>query len=349
MKNALSQVLKHTVTAIATAKDYIYAGDSEGRLQVSADAGITWGNGVEAGRFGQSGSHLGGCERSSRGRGGFERAQRARAILPKPTYVLRTMNGGVFWDDITANLPDNASAHGVTADRASGAIYVATDAGVFFTATDLASAGRPHHLDVAQREPACGGGHRREIGRGRQPDLCGAGWLRSLHRHRSASFARCAGGERGGLQRPAGGARRTAERAGGARGIGHQRRCRGAGAGCLRHRVADPGAFFGHRKYGVVVADCSTGRAYCFEVPSRSVSPAIFVDPEGTPLIMDAASGVLLDSSKPAHASSRIQVLATGLGQVRPDWPTGLAGAVEGSAARGCHSARLSGRTRRWR
>ncbi len=70
----------------------------------------------------------------------------------KPSYVLRTMNGGGFWDDITANLPDTASAHGVTADRASGAIYVATDAGVFFTATDLGSAGRPTHLDVAERE-----------------------------------------------------------------------------------------------------------------------------------------------------------------------------------------------------
>jgi uncharacterized protein (TIGR03437 family) len=57
----------------------------------------------------------------------------------------------------------------------------------------------------------------------------------------------------------------------------------------------------------------------------KSASPAIFVDPEGTPLIMDAASGVLLDESKPARMGSRIQVLATGLGQVTPDWPTGLA------------------------
>ena len=62
-----------------------------------------------------------------------------------------------------------------------------------------------------------------------------------------------------------------------------------------------------------------------FGVPLKSASPAIFVDPEGTPLIMDAQSGVLLDASKPARASSRIQVLATGLGQVKPDWPTGLA------------------------
>jgi uncharacterized protein (TIGR03437 family) len=62
-----------------------------------------------------------------------------------------------------------------------------------------------------------------------------------------------------------------------------------------------------------------------FGVQLKSASPAIFVDPDGTPLIMDAVSGVLLDASRPAHASSRIQVLATGLGQVKPDWPTGLA------------------------
>jgi hypothetical protein len=32
-KAALSQVLKHSITAVATAKDYIYTGDSEGRMQ----------------------------------------------------------------------------------------------------------------------------------------------------------------------------------------------------------------------------------------------------------------------------------------------------------------------------
>jgi uncharacterized protein (TIGR03437 family) len=70
--------------------------------------------------------------------------------------------------------------------------------------------------------------------------------------------------------------------------------------------------------------DAAAG-ALTFQVPLRSVSPAIFVDPEGTPLIMDAASGVLLDASKPARAGARIQVLATGFGQVTPDWPAGLA------------------------
>ena len=99
----------------------------------------------------------------------------------------------------------------------------------------------------------------------------------------------------------------------------------GAGAGRVRHGVADPGAVFGQGKHA---CRCRwmrrLGRSRS-GFRCKSVSPAIFVDPEGTPLIMDAASGVLLDASKPARANSRIQVLATGLGQVKPDWPTGLA------------------------
>jgi uncharacterized protein (TIGR03437 family) len=60
-------------------------------------------------------------------------------------------------------------------------------------------------------------------------------------------------------------------------------------------------------------------------VPLVSASPAIFVDPDGTPLILDADSGVLLDAMNPAHSGSRIQILATGLGRVKPDWQAGMA------------------------
>jgi len=41
-------------------------------------------------------------------------------------------------------------------------------------------------------------------------------------------------------------------------------------------------------------------------------------------LVVEAAGGVLLDGMNPARSGSRIQVLATGLGRVRPAWPTGL-------------------------
>ena len=198
LKNALSQVLKHSVTAIATAKDYIYAGDSEGRLWVSADAGVSWG---AVSKLGDSGKVEAIWVDPSDPRVAVAALNARTSAAPnaQASYVLRTMNGGGFWDDITANLPDTASAHGVTADRASGAIYVATDAGVFFTATDLGSAGRPTDLDLARGQTAGGRGHRREIGCRRKSDLCRDRWIWSLFGHRSASAARRTRGERGGL------------------------------------------------------------------------------------------------------------------------------------------------------
>jgi uncharacterized protein (TIGR03437 family) len=68
-------------------------------------------------------------------------------------------------------------------------------------------------------------------------------------------------------------------------------------------------------------------------IPLEAVSPAIFLDADGTPLVLDAGSGVLLDSTRPAHAGGEILILATGLGRVRPDWPTGVAAPLENPPA----------------
>ena len=63
-----------------------------------------------------------------------------------PVHVLHTVNGGAFWDNFTANLPD-AAAHGVAADRASGVLYAATDSGVFMAYADLNALGVGADLD----------------------------------------------------------------------------------------------------------------------------------------------------------------------------------------------------------
>jgi uncharacterized protein (TIGR03437 family) len=58
-------------------------------------------------------------------------------------------------------------------------------------------------------------------------------------------------------------------------------------------------------------------------LPLKPTSPGIFVDRDGTPMLLDGDSGVLLDAMTPARSNGRVQILATGLGRVRPDWPAG--------------------------
>ena len=70
------------------------------------------------------------------------------------------------------------------------------------------------------------------------------------------------------------------------------------------------------------------GRSVALQL--RAVSPAIFVDRDGSPMILDADRGLLLDSQTQASGGGRIQILSTGLGRVTPEWPTGLAAPVEG-------------------
>jgi uncharacterized protein (TIGR03437 family) len=46
-------------------------------------------------------------------------------------------------------------------------------------------------------------------------------------------------------------------------------------------------------------------------------------------MLLDGDSGLLLDAQRGAKSNSRIQILATGLGRVRPQWPTGLAAPLQ--------------------
>jgi uncharacterized protein (TIGR03437 family) len=53
------------------------------------------------------------------------------------------------------------------------------------------------------------------------------------------------------------------------------------------------------------------------------VSPAILIARDGTPALFDADTGLPLDGRNAAHLNGRVQIMATGLGKVRPNWPNG--------------------------
>ena len=42
-------------------------------------------------------------------------------------------------------------------------------------------------------------------------------------------------------------------------------------------------------------------------------------------MLLDAEQGIMLDATNPAHSGTSIQILASGLGRVTPEWPSGLA------------------------
>jgi uncharacterized protein (TIGR03437 family) len=325
MKAALSRFLSRSVTSLATVKDYIYAGDSEGRLQVSSDGGVSWATPYKAAR------DLGPVEAiwvdSSDPRvavAAFGARVSAAPNQPKPTYVVRTMNGGIFWDDITDNLPETAIAHGVAADLTSGAVYVATDAGIFFTMTNLASAGgATSWTSIVRKLPAAAATDVKLDAGANQlyAALDGYGVYVAIapHRLRDARVVSAADyssrpAAPGALLSVLGARVQSASSANTVVPI--------LDASDIASQIQIP---FEAKGNSVSLSlDAAAGRI-TVGLPLQNVSPAIFVDPEGTPLILDAGTGVMLDATKPARPNARIQVLATGLGRVTPDWPTGLA------------------------
>jgi len=323
LKAALSAILNRSITAVASSKTYIYTGDSEGWLQVSYDGGSSWGTTFKLGELGNVESIWVDPNDPRVAVAALSAQLSGTSAVTRPVYVLRTMNGGIFWDDITANLPETASAHGVTVDRTSGAVYLATDAGVFFTMTDLGSASRATRWSVISGGlPATQASDVRLDAGANQlyVTLAGYGVYVALAPHRLMDPKAVSAADYSSRAAAPG----TLLSILGAR-------IQSAQTGDMAAPVLDASdkasqiqiPFEAQGDTVSLALQASTG-LLTMGLPLRDVAPAIFIDPEGTPLIMDA-DGILLDSTKPARAGTRIQVLATGLGRVKPDWPTGLA------------------------
>ncbi len=320
LRTALSRMLERNITAFARQGNTVYAGDSEGRLFATPD--------VLATPFSQQAlSDLGAVESIWIDPKDPRIALAGLAVTgaqAKGGVVFRTMNGGQFWDDMTLNLSPNASVHGITADAASGAIYVATDAGLFYTTTDLTAAGRPTSWTSASIGLPAAAVMDVKLDSGANQLyalLDGYGVYSTMAPHRlkdvkvvnAADYSARAAAP-GSLLSVLGTRVTRAASSSGEFPV--------LNASDTTSQIQVP-----FEATGNSLALTLEGRTGPFTVgiPLQVTSPAIFVDPDGTPLLLDADSGVLLDASKPAHSGSRIQILATGLGRVRPEWPTGVA------------------------
>jgi uncharacterized protein (TIGR03437 family) len=328
LRDALGSFRSTAVTALTVAGDFVYTGMQDGAIWVSADRGVTWRT------FSLGGS--GPVERFWVDPGDPRVALAALGASPlnpfaqfTPVHVLRTINGGAFWDDFTANLPD-VPAHGVAADRASGALYVATDRGVFLTYADLASLGAAQPWTALSGLPAAAATDVKLDAQGNQLWVAvdGYGVFATLppHRLRDPSVVSAADFV----------ARAVAP--------GSLISILGTGvdsarAGELSAPVLASTATesqvqvpFEARGTSITFAASANGKNLTWPaVTLAPVAPVVFVDRDGSPMLLDSDNGVMLDAMNPARSGARIQILATGLGRVTPDWPTGLAAPFENS------------------
>jgi uncharacterized protein (TIGR03437 family) len=260
--------------------------------------------------------------------------QIAVAVIGGPIgpHVLHTINGGAFWDRFDGNLP-NAAVHGVAADMASGAIYVATDQGVFWARTqlDTATTAQPNWISLntgLQSAPATdvmldAAGIRLYAA----IDGYGVYSASAPHRARSLRVVNAADlstrpAAPGGLLSIIGG------------------RVDSATAGEANYPVlaaADDGSQiqvpFDATGPNVTLALVTQGGRVQVGMRVLPVSPVIFVTHDGAPMLQDSDSGLLLDPRNAAKSGARVQVFATGLGRVNPEWPTGMQAPLENPPA----------------
>lgn len=306
-----SRALGAEITTVARSGDYLYAGSSDGNVWVSRDRGATWSSVAQA-----------------VGRGPVERfyvdpeAPRAAiAVLAGPgAHIARTVNAGAVWDDISGNLADVA-VNAAAADRTTGTAYVATDKGIFTARVDLntfapssawtaISGSLPNApaLDVTL-DAASGQIFAAVQGYGLYAAPVHAGGLRLAN---AADFSDRAA---------APGSVITVT---GAHVVS-------AGDGSLQYPLLASGESEAQLQVPFETNPASVGlgiqtstNTATLPLTIRAVSPAIFVDRQGSPFLVDGESGLALDPSTPAHPGTRIEMMATGLGRVQPDWPTGV-------------------------
>ena len=314
------------VTAVATAGGTIYLGSADGQIVASNDGGASWTTfplGQAAGAIARfwidpSDSRTAVAVLGSR--------ERDPSSLPA-VHVVHTIDGGSHWDQMTGNLPD-VSVRGVAADPATGALYIATDGGVFMTYTDLRVLGsNPQWTPVAGLPLGAPVADVKLDAQGNQlwAAVYGYGVYSTLAPHRARDprvvstadlVARAA--SPGSLISVLGA------------------RVQSARAGDLQVPVLTSNDTesqlqipFEARGDSLSLAVEGPNGRMTLPMQLAAASPGILVERDGSPILLDGESGVILDAINTAHSRGRIQILATGLGRVNPDWPTGLAGPLE--------------------
>ena len=311
LRARFSKTARAEVTAAAQTAGLAYAGTADGRMLASRDGGATWSaaSGVAA---------TGAVARI------WVDAERPEtALAAGGGALLRTVNGGLFWDDVTGAL-GTAEIHGIAADRAAGVVYVATERGVYAGDVSLNDAGTStaRWRAVSRDLPAAAAWDVMLNADGTlTAALDGYGVYETTAPHLAGAVRLVSGAD-------------LTDRAAAPGSLisvmgAKIERVRGSGGGEYpvlsateqSSQVQVP--FTSAAGTYQLVLEGGAGR-WTVPLTVKDSAPAIFVDGEGAPLVLDAASGLVLDPGVAVRASSTVQLLATGLGRVTPDWPAGV-------------------------
>lgn len=316
LKTAYGRLLGTKLSAAAEGGGAQYAGAEDGRLWSSLDGGQSWRPAFIPGVLSavrrivsdpQDGRFAVAALAGSEGKG---------------TRVLRTLDGGASWDDLTADLPEGR-VNGLSFDRPTGALYAATDRGVFLSYQGLRAPEPAARWQALPGLPEAAASDVRldEPGVRVLAAVEGFGIYESPAPHRVRQPLLLHAADYG--QRPAApgalltiaGSRAEAVTANDLPGVV-------LSATAVESQIQLP---FGVAGDSVrITAQRAGAAALSFGLPLRPVAPAILVDGDGFPVVIDEDSGLQVDALNPVRPGARLQVLATGLGRVRPEWPAGL-------------------------
>ena len=314
LRELYSNRLQTEITAVGQSGSTVYAGAADGRIWVSLDGGRT---------FPSPAWPAGGGQVERIFADPVEPRVALAALSGAGPHVLRSTNSGGFWDTLDFNLP-NRPAHAVIADRAAGAIYVATDAGVFYGVADLEnpSANPVNWVNLSTRLPAAPAYDVRLDPAGVQlyAAFDGYGVYATAAPHR-ARVPRIVSAADFSTRPAAPGSLLSVVGAQVSRATGANLEFPVLAAAVGESQVQVPFEAVGP---SVGLALDTVAGSFTIPLVVQPVSPAILVSRDGAPALFDADSDLPLDARNTAHSNGRVKILATGLGRVQPNWPTGM-------------------------
>lgn len=318
LKTRLTAEIHGEVTSAVASGESLFAGLSDGRLYASLDRGRNWRSfTVGSGAIVRLWSDPSDARLALAVSGGLE---------GRGSRVWRTVNGGQWWDDLTANLPEGRIS-GIAADAASGAIYLATSKGVFWTMSNLrAPAPETAWMTLAPT-----------------PSLMVRDVI--LDASSTTLYAAVAGNGLFSIQAPhrqkiptvvdaadytqkaaAPGSLLTVVGSGVRSATANRQTAPVLASSTTESQVQLPYSLTGD---SVQVEVQSQQGVWRFPLTLKPAAPSVLVDHDGSPFVLDGDSGTPIDALHPLRPGGRLQILAAGLGRVDPEWPTGLAAPIQ--------------------